>query len=306
MKAAQYKQYGGPEVIEIVNAQEPEAKDNQVLVAVKAAAINPWDWKLRSGMFKDGIPLNFPVTIADDFSGVVVEDAGEYKKGDEIYGSASTLGGASGAAAERLTANRASTAIKPKNVNYQEGAALVLVGVSALQALGQLGLNGGKRILIHGGAGGIGSTAIQYAKHLGAYVATTARADDAEFVKGLGADQVIDYENEKFEEVVSDFDAVFDTIGGDTYNRSISVLRPGGIIISMNERPKEDIAKEHDIKALYQSTNVDTKSLDKLRELVEQGAIKPQVDKVFPLEQTVEAFKHLETGHPQGKVVITP
>jgi NADPH:quinone reductase-like Zn-dependent oxidoreductase len=303
MKAAQYSEFGDPGVIKIVEVDKPTPKDGQVLVEVKAAAINPFDYHVRSGAYGD-MGLKLPVTIAADFSGVVVQAASDLKEGDEVFGSAQVLGGASGAAAEFAATNVANIAPKPNNVSFQEAAAIVLTGVSTLQALDQLNLGEGKKVLIHGGAGGIGSAAIQYAKHLGANIATTSQAKDKDFVTSLGAEEVVDYENEKFDEVLSGVDAVFDTIGGDTYRRSIHMLKDGGIIISMVEQPDEGHAGEHGVKALYQGTKVNTESLIKLKQLVEEGVIKPQIDREFPLDQAAEAYQYAETGHPQGKVVI--
>ncbi|HSX23619.1 MAG TPA: NADP-dependent oxidoreductase [Candidatus Saccharimonadales bacterium] len=307
MKAAQYSEYGGPEVIKVNEVGAPALKEKQVLVQTQAATINPFDYKLRNGAMKDTIPLDFPVTIAADFSGVVneiAEGATGFKTGDEVYGSANFLGGGSGALAELVAANAANIALKPTKLSHTEAAALVLVGVSAIQALDQLGLAAGKKVLIHGGAGGIGSTAIQYAKYLGAYVATAVREADMDFVKKLGADEVIDYERQQFEDVFHDYDAVFDTVSGDTYTRSFKVLKPGGIIISMNERPNEALAAEHGVTALFQSTKVTTESLNRLSEVVDKGIIVPQIDKTFPLEQAASAFTYMETGHPKGKVVV--
>lgn len=305
MKAARYSQYGGPEVIQIVELDIPEAKDDQVVVEVHAAAINPFDWKVRAGYMKEFIPLKLPITIGADFAGVVTQANGVYKEGDEVFGSAIVLNGGSGAVAEYAVANTANITAKPANVNAKEDAALVLTGVSAIQALNKLGLGEGKKVLIHGGAGGIGTAAIQYAKHLGAHVATTVQAKDKDYVADLGADDIIDYEAEQFEQALHDFDAVFDTVGGDSYVRSFKILKDGGIIISMVEQPEESTATEQNITALYQSTNVNTESLNELKKMVESGVIKPHVDHEFPLNQVADAFRHLESGHPQGKVVIT-
>ncbi len=308
MKAAQINKYGGPEVIEINEVDKPTPKAGQVLVEVHAAAINPFDWKVRSGAYQKMIPIKFPMTVGADFSGVITQlgkGVTEFSVGDEVFGTAITLSGGSGAVAEYTVANSDNTALKPANTNFEEAAALVLVGISAFQALDKLNLQTGQKLLIHGGAGGIGSTAIQYAKHLGAYVATTVRSDDTEFVKQLGADEVIDYEKQVFENELKDYDAVFDTVGGDAYSKSFKVLKKGGILISMVEQRSEELASRCGVKALMQNSEEKTKDLLRLKKLAEDGVIKPQIDKKFPLEQTAEAFKHLETGHPQGKVVIT-
>jgi len=307
MKAAQISQYGGPEVIEIREIDKPTLKDTQVLAEVKAAAINPFDWKVRAGYMKENIPLKFPVTLGADFSGVVTEvasDVKDYKPGDEVYGSAIVLGGGSGTLAEYAAANAANIAQKPAKLDHEQSAALVLVGVSAFQALDQLNLSKGQKLLIQGGAGGVGSATIQYAKHLGVYVAVTVREADKVFVRDLGADEVIDYQKEKFEEKLGGFDAVFDTVGDETYEKSFQVLKPGGKIISMRQPPNEELASKHNVTALYQTSQVNTKSLERLSELVDKDVIKPQIDKEFPLDQAAEAFKHLERGHPRGKVVV--
>lgn len=309
MKAAQYSKYGGPEVIEInENVSAPSAGSGQVLVEVHAASLNPFDYKLRTGYMKEMIPLQFPVTIGGDFSGVVTnlgENVSEFKIGDEVFGQAIVLNGGSGAIAEFAASNVANAAHKPKSVDHIKAASLPLVGASAIQALEEHAkLKSGQKILIHGGSGGIGIIAIQLAKYLGAYVATTVGTENVEFAKGLGADEVIDYETQKFEELLKDFDAVFDTVGGEILDRSFKVLRKGGVIVSMLGAPNPELAKKYGITAVGQNTRVDNITLARLTELVEKGVIKAQVDRIFPLEQTREAFEYLEKGHPRGKIVI--
>jgi len=309
MKAAQYNKYGGPEVLEInQNAPNPSAGSGQVLIEVYAASLNPFDYKLRLGYMKEMIHLQFPVTLGGDFSGVIVaigEGVSEFKIEDEIYGQALIVNGGSGAFAEFAMSKVASIAYKPKSVNHLEAASLPLVGASTIQALEEyIKLKSGDRILIHGGSGGIGSTAIQLAKYLGAYVATTVGTENVEFAKGLGADEVIDYKNQKFEELLKDFDAVFDTVGGETTNKSFKVLKKNGIIVSMLGAPNPELAKEYNITAIGQNTRVNNETLTRLTELVEKGVIKTQIDKVFPLDNTKEAFEYLENAHSRGKVVV--
>lgn len=310
MKAAQFKGYGGPEVITINEIPKPTPAENQVLIEVHAATINPFDYKLRRGYMKDAMPLQLPLTLGGDLSGVVVEIGTEvvnFKIGDEVFGQAYAFAGGSGAIAEYAAASLENIAIKPKSIDHIQSGSLPLVGVSAIQALEQhINLQKGQKILIHGGAGGIGNIAIQLAKYLGAYVATTATEEDMEFVKSLGADEVIDYEKEKFEESppAGGFDAVYDTIGGDTQDRSFKVLKKGGVLVSMLGEPSAELAKEYGVKVIGQNTQTNSKNLARLAELVDQGVIKPQVDKVFPLEQTKEAFEYAETGLSKGKVVI--
>lgn len=308
MKAAQYNKYGGPEVIEIKEVAKPTPGKGQVLVEVYATSINPIDWKIREGYLKNFAPLNFPVTIGGNFSGVVVEvgkGVSEFEVGDEVYGQALILNGGSGSIAELTASNVDNTARRPKKINHIEASSLPLAGVSALQAVVEhINLQKGQKILIQGGAGGIGTIAIQIAKSIGAYVSTTVSSKDVEFVKSLGADEAIDYKKEKFEEKLKDFDAVFDASGGDFAEESLKVLRKGGIYVTMTGQPNEALAKKYRARVVRQSTNVSAESLDLLREMVEKGDVKPQVDRIFPIEQTREAFEYQETGHPRGKVVI--
>lgn len=308
MKAAQISGYGGNEVIKVNNAPKPSPAPGQVLVEAYAAGVNPVDWKIREGYLQQMAPLKFPATLGGDFSGKVIETGqgvSEFKKGDDIYGTAIVLAGGSGSFAEFITANSAAIYAKPKGTSYVEAAALPLVGVSATQALMEhIRLSKGQKILIHGGAGGIGLIAIQLAKHLGTHVAATADTDDIKFVKDFGADEVIDYKTQRFEDVLSGYDAVFDTVGGETYTRSFKVLKKSGIIVSMLEQPNQELMKQYGVTAISQFTQINTERLKKLAELVEKGAVKVHVDKTFPLEKAAEALEHLQKGHPRGKVVV--
>ena len=309
MKAAQIKKYGGSEVVEInKNAPKPTVSRGHLLVEVNAAGVNPVDWKIREGYMQQMAPLQFPATLGGDFSGVVAE-VGEgisgFKKGDEVYGHASILVGGSGSFAEFVSADIKVTARKPENITHVEAGALPLTGVSAWQALvDHMGLSRGKKILIHGGAGGIGSMAIQLAKHLGAYVATTVSAKGMQYVQELGADEAIDYKNQKFEDMLHNYDTVFDTVGSETYVRSFKVLRKGCIIVSMLEQPSPELMEQYGVNAIGQLTQVNSERLSKLAELVDQRVIKVHVDKTFPLEQAGEALAYLQSGHPRGKVVL--
>ena len=317
MKAAQFDKYGGPEVITIREVPIPTPSESQCLVEVHAATINPFDYKVRRGYMKDGMPLKLPLTIGGNLSGVITKlgsEVTDFKVRDEIFGQSYAFGGGSGAIAEYAVCNTDNIALKPKNIDHIQAGSLPLVGVSAIQALEQyINLQKGQKILIHGGAGGIGSIAIQLAKHIGAYVATTVAGNDTEFVKSLGADEVIDYKqslrpdglkSEDFSQVLKDFDAVFDTVGGEVADKSFKVLKKGGILVSMLGEPSKDLATQYQVKVIGQNTETNSKNLSRLTELVEQGVIKPQVDKVFPLDQTREAFEYAENSHPKGKVVI--
>lgn len=310
MKAAQINQYGDPEVIEITpNASKPSPQAQQILVAVHAASLNPFDYKVRRGYMKEMIPLKFPITLGGDFAGIITqlgEGVTGFAVGDEVYGQANVVGGGTGALAEFVAGKQEALAKKPQSVGFSQAASLPLVGVSAVQALeDHLKLSASQKILIHGGAGGIGSIAIQLAKSLGAYVATTVSKESEAYVKELGADEVIDYKTQDFSEMLKDFDAVYDTVGGETYTKSFLVLKKGGIIVTMVAQPTEALDIQYGVKTIGQVTKVTTEKLERLAKLVDDKTITVHIEKTFPLEQTREAFTFLETQHPRGKVVVS-
>src|SRR2546426_3646943 len=314
MKSIQINRYGGSDVIEVKNsASAPNLSSGKILVNVKAAGVNPADWKIREGYFQQMAPLQFPSTLGADFSGII-KQLGEgasnsgLKQGDEVYGQASAVfSGGSGAFAELALVDKDRIAHKPKTLNHIEAAGLPTVGVSAWQGLIEnIGLSKDKKILIHGGAGGIGSIAIQLAKRLGAYVATTVSTSDKQFVQELGANQVIDYKTENFEDILHDYDGVFDTVGGDTYNRSFKVLKKGsGIITSMLEQPNSELMNRYGVKALVQFTQANRQLLTKLAEWVDQNNIKVNIDKTFSIDEAADALDYQRDGHPRGRVIIT-
>lgn len=314
MKPIQIRGYGGNDVVDVKKtASVPNISSGKVLVSVKASGVNPVDWKIREGYFQQLIQLQFPSTLGMDFSGVVEQigevnsDALDFKQGDEVYGQASISSGGSGSFAELAMANKDSIAHKPKTLNHIEAAGLPLVGVSAWQALVEnIGLSKDQKILIHGGAGGIGSIAIQLAKHLGVYVATTVSTNDKQFVQELGADQIIDYKKENFEDIVQDYDAVFDTVGGETNKRSFRVLKKGsGIIVSTLEQPNSELMSQYGIKALFLFSQVNRQRLIKLAQWVDQNNIRVNIAKTFPLDEASKALEYQKDAHPRGKVVLT-
>jgi alcohol dehydrogenase len=311
MKSARINRYGGSEVIEInQNTPESTLSSGKVLVSIKSAGINPVDWKIREGAFQQMIPLQFPFTLGMDFSGVIKQVgegvSSDFKQGDEVYGQAGVINGGSGAFAEMALAKTETISNKPKRLGHVEAAGLPLVGVSAWRALVEnIGLSDGQRILIHGGAGGIGSIAIQLAKYLGAFVATTVSANDKAFVQELGADQVIDYKSQNFEDLLHDYDSAFDTVGGDTYKRSFKVLKKGGIIISMLEQPNSELMNQYNVKAIFQFTQADRERLTKLAEWVDQNNIRVNIDRTFSLNEAGKALDYQKDVHPRGKVVLT-
>jgi alcohol dehydrogenase len=311
MKSAQINKYGSSEVIEInQNTSEPTLSSGKVLVTIKAASVNPADWKIREGGFQQMIQLQFPSILGMDFSGIIKQvgegvSNSEFNQGDEVYGQTGVVNGGSGAFAEMALANTESIANKPKRLSHVEAAALPLVGVSAWKALIEnIGLSKDQKILIHGGAGGIGSIAIQLAKYLGATVATTISTNDKQFVQELGADQVIDYKTQNFEDILHDYDAVFDTVGGETYRRSFKVLKKGGVIVSMLEQPNPELMNQYGVKAIFQFTQADRERLTKLAQWVDQNNIRVNVEKTFSLDEAGKALDYQKDVHPRGKVVL--
>jgi alcohol dehydrogenase len=309
MKAVQIKKYGGSEVVETnQSAPEPIVSAGKVLVIVKAAGVNPVDWKIREGNMQQMIQLQFPSTLGMDFSGVIKqvgEGISAFKQGDEVYGQAAVITGGSGAFAEMALANGETIAHKPKSLSHAEAAGLPVVGVSAWQALVEnIGLSKDQKILIHGGAGGIGSIAIQLAKHLGGYVATTVDTKDRQFVQELGANQVIDYRTQNFENILHDYDSVLDTVGGETYRRSFKVLKKGGIIVSMLEQPNSELMNQYGIKAIFQFTQVNRERLSKVAQWVDQNNTSVNVEKTFSLDEAGKALDYQKDVHPRGKIVL--
>jgi alcohol dehydrogenase len=309
MKSAQIKGYGGNDMLEIShNMPSSGVSEGKVLVIIKAAGVNPVDWKMREGYLQEKVKLQFPSRLGMDFSGIVKKapnKAGVFKRGDEVYGQASVIAGGSGAFAEMALAPVQTIALKPTSLSHVEAAGLPLAGVSAWQALVEnIRLHKGQKILIHGGAGGIGSIAIQLAKTLETYVTTTVSSIDKQFVWQLGADEVIDYKNQKFEETLNDYDAVLDTVGGETYTRSFKVLKKGGIIVSMLEQPNAELMNTYGAKAVFLFTQVNNDRLTRLAQWVDKNDIKVNVEKTFTLDKTGKALDYVRYIHPRGKVIL--
>ena len=306
MKAAQLIEYDGIDALKIVEVDKPKPEEGHVLVEVYAASTNPFDWKVREGLYKEYIPINLPITLGGDFAGVVVElgtGVEGFEIGQSVYGQANAL--SHGSYAEFATVKSSQLALKPNSINYETAAAFPLAAASAVQALNEhIDLKPNQKVLIHGGAGGIGSLAIQLAKHVGAYVATTVSAEDIEFAREIGADEVIDYKAEDFSAKLQDYDAVFDTVGGETTTDSYKVLKPGGVLVSIVDKPNDDLVQKYKTKFITQSTKITSERLTNIVKLIDDGELKVNIDKVFPFDQTASALEYLKTGHPRGKVVI--
>ncbi|MFD8081256.1 NADP-dependent oxidoreductase [Kitasatospora sp. NPDC059722] len=308
MRAITQQTLGGPEVLTIVDVPEPRPLPTEVLVRVKAIGLNPLEARLRAGEF----PLlgRPPFVLGWDISGVVEEapQTWRFRPGDEVFGMP-LFPRAASAYAEVVSAPALHLARKPASLSHVEAAALPVVGLTAWQGLVDLGgVTEGDRVLVHGGGGGVGHVAVQIAKALGAHVIATAGGSKRKFVEGLGADEVIDYTAVDFTRAVRDIDVVFDTIGGDTVERSLAVLRPGGHLVTAVAEADAELAARYEAAGLRFSgiaVDPDPVGLRGLVELVEQGRLRVHVQETFPFERVVDAHRLLDAGHLQGKLVLT-
>jgi NADPH:quinone reductase-like Zn-dependent oxidoreductase len=308
MKAAQIDNYGEVSAIEVRETEKPTAKDDQVVIEVGASSLNPFDLAVLAGHAHAMAPLTFPATLGLDVEGTVVEvgaSVSGFGVGERVYGTANAMFGASGAFAEYAVASAGSVAQAPESLTDGEAASLPTAGISGLQGIETLNVQEGQKVFVHGGAGGAGSVAIQVAKARGAYVTATASTDNVEFLKSLGADEVIDYKKQDYKEFVNDYDAVFNTVRSDELDSLLEVLKKGGAAVSLTGPFDEDKAKELGVTTSAQMTQVTTASLTKLKELVESGDVKPTIDRSFAIDDIKEAYGALANESIKGKVVIT-
>ncbi|GGF19031.1 NADPH:quinone oxidoreductase [Aliidongia dinghuensis] len=315
----------------MADVPEPEVQDNDVLVRIHATAVNLLDSKVRSGEFKLLLPYRPPFVLGHDVAGTVVRTGSKvrrFKVGDEIY--ARPRDHRVGTFAEFIAINEADVALKPKNLDMAEAASVPLVGLTAWQALVEVGkVKRGQKVFIQAGSGGVGTFAIQLAKHLGATVATTTSAKNADLVRSLGADVVIDYKTQDFEKILSGYDLVLNSQDPKTLKKSLRVLKPGGRLISISGPPDPAFAKalglnlflklvlhllSRGVRKKAKSLGINYsflfmraqgRQLGEITSLVEAGVIQPVIDKVFPFEKTGEALAYVETGRAKGKVVVT-
>ncbi|ATL31270.1 Bifunctional protein: zinc-containing alcohol dehydrogenase, quinone oxidoreductase (NADPH:quinone reductase), Similar to arginate lyase [Streptomyces formicae] len=308
MRVITQQTLGGPEVLTVVEAPEPRALPTEVLVRVKAIGLNPLEARLRAGEFPlIGQP---PFTLGWDISGVVEQAPGtwRFRPGDEVFGMP-LFPRAANAYAEVVSAPALHLARKPPSLSHVDAAALPIVGLTAWQGLVDLGgVTAGDRVLVHGGGGGVGHVAIQIAKALGAYVITTASGSKRAFVEGLGADEVLDYTRVDFADAVRDVDVVLDTIGGDTVERSLDVLRPGGHVVTAVAEENVALADTYEASGMRFSgiaVDPDPVALRGLVALVEQGRLRVHVQETFPFERVADAHRLLDAGHLRGKLVLT-
>jgi len=304
MKAVYIDQHGGPDVLRYGDLPDPTPKPDEVVVDVVAASVNGADWKVRAG--ESHRQSKFPYTLGRDFSGVVAaagSAVSDLRVGDPVFGVLPL--GRDGAYAEKVAIKAALVTKKPDAMSHEIAAAMALTGLTAISAIEEtLKLKSGERILIQGGAGGVAGFAIQLAKHLGARVITTASAANHDYLRGLGADQIIDYNARDFTKVLANCDAVFDTVGGDVALKSFAVLRSGGraaFIASGVEAPKP---ARPDVSSLRPPAERARRHLDRIVELFTKGAVRPPEIKLYPLADAVAAHKVSEGRHLRGKLVL--
>jgi NADPH:quinone reductase-like Zn-dependent oxidoreductase len=303
MSVVHVYQYGGPEELKFEQILCPEPKEGEVLVRVHSAGVLPADWKLRQGLFKNVRTIQFPYIPGTAFAGVVVE-VGAYvttfKKGQQVFGR-STMG----TYAEYTIASQESLVLKPFSISFDEAATISGGAATAWQALmHDGGLKAGKRVLIHGAAGGVGLYAVQFAKWKGAHVTGTASPTNVDFVRSLGAETVIDYTSASFEQVVQDVDLVLDTVGGETLDRSWSVIKSGGTLISLLEQPSLEKAKERGIRAIKPNRLSTSEDLKAIAQLIEEGIVKTAISKIFPFHEVRLAHEMSQIGHGRGRIVL--
>jgi len=330
MKAFIIDRYGSKDGVRAGDMPEPELREDDVLVQIHAAGVNLLDAKIRDGEFKRFLPYRFPLILGNEVAGIVVRVGSRVQRfapGDEVY--ARPDDDRIGAFAECIAIQEDAVAKKPTNLTMEEAASIPLVGLTAWQVLVErVKLSPGQKVLIHAGSGGVGTVAIQLAKHLGASVATTTSTTNLEWVKRLGADRVIDYRKDDFEHILQDYDVVLNSLGAETLEKSLRVLKPGGKLISISGPPDPAFAKDRGVSWIvrlamrllsYRIRNKAKRhhvsysflfmraSGDQLREigsLIDAGIIRPVVDRVFPFEATKEALAYVETGRAKGKVVV--
>ena len=309
---------------------EPVVGEHDVLVRIHAASVNPLDSKIRAGEFKLILPYALPLVLGNDLAGVVVgigSAVSRFKAGDEVY--ARPPDGRIGTFAERIAVNEHALALKPTNLDMLQAASIPLIALTAWQALVETAqVKPGQKVLIHAGSGGVGTLAIQLAKHLGAFVATTTSSSNVEWVKALGADVVIDYTQQNFADELQGYDVVLNSLGGDVLEQSLNVLKPGGQLISISGPPTAQFAQAQGLSWLLRqvmrllSSGIRRKArkrgvgytflfmrangaqLQAITALIEAGSIKPVIDRCLPFESMAEALTYVEQGRSKGKVCI--
>jgi NADPH:quinone reductase-like Zn-dependent oxidoreductase len=303
MQAVRFHEYGASDVLRVETAPRPEPGEGELVVRVHSAGVNPIDWKYRAGYLREFMPLELPHIPGFDLSGTVVEvgaGVSDFSTGDEVFGRGS------GTYAEYAVAPATTLAPKPAALSFDQAATLAVGGVTAWASLFEAAkLEPGQRLLVHGGAGGVGSFAVQLGRWKGAHVIATASTGNLDLVRRLGADEVIDYTAVRFEDELHDLDVVLDTVGGEVTDRSWGVLRPGGMLVVIAGTPDTDTAAARGVRTSgTQAPEVTSPILAKLAALVESGELDPQVGETFALADAAHAHAASETGHGHGRIVL--
>jgi len=309
MKAIRIRNYGGPEVLKYDDAPRPKPQTGEVLVRVHAAGVNPIDWKVREGHMKDFWPHKFPLILGWDLSGVVEElgtgpaAAGRFKIGDEVYSLPDPT--RNGAYADYIVVREPELALKPNSLHHICAAAIPLAALTAWQSLFDTAqLQPGQRVLIHAGSGGVGHLAVQLAKWKGAYVFATASTKNQDLLRELGVDEPIDYTQQRFEDIARKIDIVLDTLGGETQERSWSVLKKGGVLVSLVQPPSEEKAKELGVRAAIIGVQPNGAQLAEIAKIIEAGKLAPVIDRILPLSEARRAHALSQSGHTHGKIAL--
>src|SRR5436190_4699174 len=330
MKALVFKRYGGADQVTFADIPRPMPKADEILVQVHAVGLNSIDTMIPKGTFKRILRFHLPATLGSDFAGVVVDvgsSVTRFKLGDAVFASIFDLG--TGALAEFAVVPESAAALKPSNLDFVQAAAIPMVGLTSWQALKERArLKPGQKVFIPAGSGGIGTFAIQLAKYLGAKVGTTTSTGNVDLVRSLGADEVIDYKSQEFENVLRDYDAVLGTVRGDALEKSLRILKPRSTVVSLVGPPDAAFArarrmnffmvfllgllsrkmirnaKERGVEYSFLFVHPDGRQLAEIGKLLEAGRIRPVIDKVFPFDQAKEALAYLEKGRAKGKVVV--
>ncbi len=306
MKAVYFEEHGGPEVLKYGDLPDPEAGAGEILVDIHAASINGADWKVLEGGSYGAVPF-FPYVLGRDFSGTVAalgEGVDDFAVGDAVFGVCDR--GQEGTYAEKIAMKAAITARKPDGVSHVDAVALALTGLTAIISVEEtLELKSGETILIQGGAGGVAGFAIQLAKHIGAKVITTASARNIDYVRSLGADEVIDYTAQDFREVVRDVDCVFETVGGDVTAKSFDVVKSGGRLAAIASGVKAPESPRADVASLRPAVGRDRPHLERVLSLYQSGVVRPPEVTTYPLAEAAAALKVSESRHLTGKLVLT-
>ncbi|WP_216844769.1 NADP-dependent oxidoreductase [Rhodanobacter sp. L36] len=305
MKLVRIHAFGDSNVLSLDSVPVPELRDDEVLLRVHAASVNPVDFKIRSGGYPQVGESQLPYAMGRDASGVVQrvgKNIGSVQAGAEVYAMSDMT---HGTYAEYVILKADQCAVRPTSIDHAHAAAVPLAALTAWQGLFDHGeLSNGQRVLIHGGAGGVGHMAVQFARHAGAHVIATASAHDIDFVRELGADEVIDYHGEPFEQLVKNLDVVYDLIGGDTRDRSFKVLRRGGILVSTLGEPSREKADEYGVRVVGYKAKPSGEQLTRIAALIDEGEVRAHIAKTFRLEEAAAAQDFLEKGHLRGKVVL--